>query len=82
MDGASPGGLTRPGEQTLASWLKMVGRKVKMVGNIVKMVGGESHLRSSGCSSESHPQSVGRGGSGGVGGGWKLEEVGGGWKSL
>ena len=44
--------------------------------------GGESHLRSSGCSSESQPQSVGRGGSGGVGGGWKLEEVGGGWKSL
>ena len=60
----------------------MMGRKVKMVGRKVEDGGEESHLRSSGCSSESHPQSVGRGGSGGVGGGWKLEEVGGGWKSL
>ena len=60
----------------------MVGKIVKMVGRKVEDGGEESHLRSSGCSSESHPQSVGRGGSGGVGGGWKLEEVGGGWKSL
>ena len=34
--------------------------------------GGESHLRSRGCSSESHPQSAGRGGSRGAGGGWKV----------
>ena len=35
--------------------------------------GGVSHLRSRGCSSESHPQSArGRGGSGGAGGGRKV----------
>ena len=62
--------------------VKMVGRKVEDGGEDCEDGGEESHLRSSGCSSESHPQSVGRGGSGGVGGGWKLEEVGGGWKSL
>ena len=34
--------------------------------------GGVSHLRSRGCSSESHPQSAGRGGSRGGGGGRKV----------